>query len=128
MTRRLLPLIGFALFLVAWQLCVVLTRPGLVRSVTLALATPIGDSTCVVVLSGDGHVAARETLPLDSTAVATSTAKLLVWIGSLQPTVAGLPAHVEPQLEELLRDAQRQWGGGLDVEHLDLGGQAQGCE
>jgi NitT/TauT family transport system permease protein len=120
--RRLLPVAGLVAFLALWQAIVLGTRPDPVRPVTLALATPRGDSTAAVVLGTRAEVLGEESLRLAPGELATSAARLRLWFGSLQPTVAGLPPGAEAgsSLQTLLDRAQRDWGGGLDVQAVPL--------
>ncbi|MBI1851837.1 MAG: ABC transporter permease [Planctomycetes bacterium] len=111
-----LPVVGIAAFLLAWQGVVCATRPASVQRVTLAFSAARDGTASAVVLDARGDSLLCERLSLDSTATESEAARLRTWIGTYQPTLVGMPPSdaASGGLRSLADRARREFGGGME--------------
>ena len=70
----------------------------------------------MIALDDRGRVAARETLALDAATRASAVARLGLWLGSLQPSLAALPpGETGAELGARVEEAKRGYGGALET-------------
>ena len=111
-----LPLLGLLAFALLWQGIVTWTRPAPVLRPALGFSTPRDLAAVMIALDDRGRVAARETLALDAATRASAVARLGLWLGSLQPSLAALPpGETGAELGARVEEAKRGYGGALET-------------